>query len=618
MPSERAEAPTTQAAGAPSGIPEHIYAKRWWTLAVLNLSLVLIVLGNSVLNVALPTLVFELDATNAELQWIVDAYALVFGSLLLTMGALGDRFGRGGALKAGLVIFGAASATAFWATTPEHLIAIRAVMGIGAALVMPATLSILITVFPRGERGKAMGIWAAFAGLGGAIGPVVGGWLLEHFSWPSIFAINIPVVALALIGGWLLVPTSKDPEQGKLDPVGALLSIVSLTGLLFAIIEGPERGWTDELVLTGFALAAITGLAFILWELTTEHPMLPLGFFRERGFSVGTTTISMTFFGMFAVFFVLTQYLQFVQGYSPLQAGIRVLPFAGGMMLGAPNSDRLARRFGTPRIVAFGMLMLSGSLVAFALFQVDTAYWRQAPFFLMSGLGMGFAMAPATTTIMDSVPERKAGVGSAVNDTSREVGGAVGIAVLGSILNEGYQRNLSEAIPASVPSQAREAVTNSVGAALTMAERVGGEQGAALAAAAKLAFVDAMTWTFVAGAIVTLLAALIAWRWLPELDAHSQASAPGPSPTPHPSAAPAAPGSAVGPATGLVRTCHLCEQSVQGPVSYTTTANGATHAKRATRGQASGPSWRRIHACPPCYFGSLDEPGRAAYKRERV
>lgn len=494
--------------------PDEIHLRRWLILAVLCLSLVLVVLGNTSLNVALPTLVRELDASGSELQWIVDAYALVFGGLLLSAGAIGDRFGRKGALQNGLVMFGLASLAATIATQPEHLVAARAAMGVGAAFIMPATLSILTNVFPPEERGRAIGVWAAFAGVGGAIGPIVGGWLLDHFWWGSIFFLNVVVVVAALGFGLVLVPTSRDPRHTRLDPAGAALSIVALGALLYGIIEGPEEGWTAPVTLGAFGIALLVGAGFVRWELRAAHPMLPMQYFRDPRFSVGSTAIALAFFAMFGMFFLLTQYLQFVLGYSPLEAGVRTLPTAVALMISAPNSDLLAARFGAHRVVGTGLVVVTGGLVGLSLLTITTPYWVLGLVLFVLGLGMGSSMAPSTGSIMAAMPQAKAGVGSAVNDTSREVGGAVGVAVLGTLLNAGYRSNLDAQVTGIVPDGVRETAGESVGAALGIANELG-EAGRPLFEAARSAFTDAMGVSFLVAAGMTLLGAVVAWRRLP-------------------------------------------------------------------------------------------------------
>lgn len=494
---------------------DYDFTRRWRTLAVLCLSLIIVVVGNTVLNVALPTLVRELAATSSQLQWIVDSYALVFAGLLLTAGALGDRFGRKGALTIGLVIFGTASGISAFATSAGQLVALRAMMGVGAALIMPATLSILTNVFPPHERARAIAIWAGLAGGGAAIGPIASGFLLEHFWWGSVFLVNLPVVAAALIGGRLLVPKSKDTAQPPLDPVGAVLSMVGLGALLYGIIEGPNHGWTNPVTLA-WGLGGIAVLVlFGLWERRSTHPMLDLRFFRSPTFSSAAGAITLIFFAMFGTFFLFTQYLQLVLGYGTLEAGVRMLPMAFTMMVAAPSSARLVERFGARRVVTTGLCLVAAGLFLLAGVGVDTPYWRLVLNLMVLAGGMGLSMAPSTTGIMASLPLGKAGVGSAVNDTTRELGGALGVAVLGSLLASQYAASLSNAVGSLLPGPALEAAKSSLGGALGVAQALGGPAGDSLAAAARSAFVDAMGTSLTVAGVVVLLAAFLVSRYYP-------------------------------------------------------------------------------------------------------
>lgn len=494
------------------------YRLRWWTLAVLSASLVIIGLDNTILNVAIPTLQTELGASASELQWMVDSYVLVFAGLLLTMGALGDRFGRKKMLQAGLLIFGASSLLAAFSDSSGELIAARAVMGIGGALIMPSTLSIITDVFPREERGKAIGIWTGMAALGIATGPALGGFLLEKsgFGWGSVFLINIPVVAIAIAAGLFLVPESRDPVPPKIDIPGAALSISFLSILVYAIIEAPAKGWLDPLVLAAFGGSLLLGAAFIITELKVPHPMLNLSFFRNPRFSAGVAAITLAFFALFGMIFVLTQYLQFVHGYSALEAGIRITPFAFGMMLGAANSHRLVRKLGTNKVVAMGLLILAGSLASLALWDVDTAYWVIGATIVIMSFGIANAMAPATDAVMGAVPLAKAGVGSAMNDTTRQVGGAFGIAIIGSLLNSIYSSGMNDSQAVSnLPPEAAAAASNSIGMAVEVASRLPAPAGEALLAAAKGDFVDAMGVAFLVAAGVAFAGAVIVARFMP-------------------------------------------------------------------------------------------------------
>lgn len=485
-----------------------IHARRWWTLAVMCLSLMVIGVDNTILNVALPTLVRDLHATTSQLQWIVDAYTLVFAGLLLTAGSLGDRFGRRRGLTIGLVIFGFGSVASALVHSPNHLIATRALMGIGGALIMPATLSIISNVFTvPAERARAIAVWAGFSAMGIALGPLSGGWLLQHFWWGSVFMVNIPIVALALLGGRLFVPESKDPSPRGLDPFGALLSIVGLVTLVWAIIEAPGRGWTDGTTLGAFALGGLLMAAFIAWERHSDHPMLDVGFFANPRFTAASTAVTLVFFALFGSMFLQTQYLQFVLGYTALQAGIRVGPVALVLMVVAPLSARLVERIGTKLVVASGLAIVSVALVILSFATPTSGYPLVLASMLVMGLGMGMTMAPATESIMGSLPRAKAGVGSAVNDTTRQVGGALGVAILGSLLASTYRSSLGTSVS--------EAARASVGGALAVARDMGGEQGAALARAAKSAYVDGMSVGVLVAAGVALVGGLVALAFLP-------------------------------------------------------------------------------------------------------
>src|SRR5437763_11991456 len=375
-------------------------SRRWWTLSVLCLSLLMVVVGNTALNVAIPTLVRDIHATDTQLQWIVDAYSLVFAGLLLTAGALGDRFGRKGALTIGLCIFGTGSFLAGVSDTPNQLIVCRAIMGIGGAFVMPATLSILTNVFPVHERARAIAIWAGVAGAGGAIGPITSGYLLAHFHWGSVFFINLPVVATALIAGKFLVPTSRDPRRVPLDPVGAVLTIVGLASLLYGIIEAPIRGWGDARTIAAFVFAVVVLAQFAIWELRNSHPMLDLRFFKRMSFTGGAAAITLVFFGMFGMFFLMTQYLQFVHGWTPLGAGVRLLPFAATMMIVAPSSARVAERIGTKQTVAAGLAIAAVGLVIASRLQVDSSHGLLVVAFAVLASGMALTMPASTASIL--------------------------------------------------------------------------------------------------------------------------------------------------------------------------------------------------------------------------
>src|SRR5690242_10083498 len=348
--------------------------RRWWTLVVLCLSLLVIGLDNTILNVALPTMQRDLDASSSQLQWIVDVYMLVFAGVLLTAGSLGDRFGRKRALTFGLAVFALGSLGSALASSPELLIAMRALMGVGGAFIMPSTLSILTATFPAEERGKAIGIWAGVSGLGIAIGPVAGGWLIEHADWAWIFLVNVPIVLAALVAGRWLVPESLDESAPRLDLRGFLLSFAALTTLIWGLIEAPARGWTDGLVLAAFAVALLVGVAFLRWERRAPAPMIDVALFRNPRFTASSAAISLAFFALFGMIFFLTQYMQMVKGYDALDAGIKTLPVAAGLVFAGPSSTKLTEKLGLRVVVPLGLLFVAGGMYLISLCDASSSY----------------------------------------------------------------------------------------------------------------------------------------------------------------------------------------------------------------------------------------------------
>jgi EmrB/QacA subfamily drug resistance transporter len=469
------------------------HPRRRAILGVLCLSLLIVVIDNTVLNTALPTLARDLHAGTSGLQWVVDAYSLAFASLLVTAGALGDRFGRRRALNLGLAVFALGSLAAAFAPSAGMLIADRVVMGIGAAFVMPSTLSILNAVFPPAERPRAIAAWSAVAGVGIVIGPTLGGALLSQFSWGSIFLVNVPLVALALLGVARVVPETVQRESGRLDVAGTLLSAAGLLAVVDAIIEAPSRGWGAPLTLV--ELAAGVGLiaAFVLWELRSSHPLIDIRVFANRAFSAASASVTVIFFSLFGSLFALTQYLQLVHGYSPLSAGVRALPFALAMGAASPLSTTLASRLGTRWVVAGGLALMGVGLFALSTAGVATPYPPVAAYVAVMGAGMGLVMAPASTTIMASVPPEQAGAGSAVNDTVREVGGALGVAVIGSLVSGLYGHRMSDLLSTHhAPEALNHAASGSVAAADLIGQSVGGVRGSEIVGAAHSAFTSAM------------------------------------------------------------------------------------------------------------------------------
>ena len=502
---------------------QRVFERRWKILGVMSLSLVIVMLNNVTLNVALPELTKELGTSNSEMQWVMDAYALVFGGTLLVMGAIGDRYGRKPALQAGLVLVAAASAaTALYAETSEHVILARATMGLGAALVMPATLSVVVVVFPIEERGKAVGIWAAMAGVGAPLGLLVGGWAVENYDWQMVFWINVPIILLALALGLVLVPNSRDEQRRPMDPLGAVLSVGALGSILYAIIEAPNAGWTSTETLGIGALGALLAYFFVIWERRREHPLLPMVLFRDKGFSMGLVAIMLAFFVMFSFMFTQMLHFQLVRGHSPLGAALRFLWLPLGLMPAAANSDRLAAKFGSNNVVAVGLSLVTLGMLIFTTVEVDTEYYVLALIFMLLGLGMGLIMAPSTTLVMDSVPSDKAGVGSATNDASREIGGALGIAIGGSVLNEYYQRSMS--LPGGLEHLGAGPVES-----FPAAMQIGGELmaqgnmlGEQLIETARLAFMDGMVASAAVAGAIAFTNAVLVKMYMPRRVIHSE------------------------------------------------------------------------------------------------
>ncbi len=492
------------------------HPRRRQILLVLCLSLLVVVIDNTVLNTALPTLARDLHAGTSSLQWIVDAYTLCFAALLIPAGALGDRFGRRLSLIGGLIVFALGSLAASFAPSSGMLIADRVVMGFGAAFVMPATLSILNAVFPPGERAQAIAAWSAVAGVGIVIGPTLGGFLLSHFWWGSVFLVNVPLVALALAGVIRIVPETAEPGRRSLDIAGTLLVAGALFLIVDAIIEAPSRGWTSPVTLVG-ALAGSAALAvFTWWELRVSEPLIDLRVFSHRAFSVASASVTVIFFALFGSLFVFTQYLQLVRGYSPLSAGIRALPFAIAMGAISPISPWLANKLGNRTIVPAGLALMGLGLLDLSTAGVQTPNPALALAVAVMGAGMGLVMAPASTTIMTTVPSDQAGAGSAVNDTIREVGGALGVAVVGSITAAAYRSRLSgDLVTRHAPGVVVHIATGSIAAADAIGKGVGGVRGSEIVQAAHNSFTSAMALGMRVAAAVALVSAVATVAALP-------------------------------------------------------------------------------------------------------
>lgn len=493
-------------------------SRRWLALGVLCLSLLLAVVDNTIVNVALPTLNKELGASTTQLQWIVDAYTLVFTALLLAMGHFGDRFGRKRALQIGLVVFAITSALAALATTSGQLIGARALMGIGAALIFPATLAIIVNVFtdPK-ERAAAIGIWTAMVGVAVAIGPIVGGLLLEHFWWGSIFMVNIPVVIVAIALGAFLVPESRDPKVGRMDYRGLVLSAAGVGLVIWAIIEGPSWGWTSPAIL----VALIGGLAvlsvFVLVERRLSHPLLDVRLFKNARFTAASLSIATAFFALFGFIFLITQYLQLIQGFSPLQAGIRTLPFAIATGVMSPVAIVLMHRFGSKTIVVLGLLVMAAGFVIATTVKEDTPYFGAVVISMVTiAAGLGLATSPATDSIMGALPAEQAGVGSAVNDTTRELGGTLGVAVVGSVFLSVYGAKVIDGYRSmGLPPQYESVVRESMGGGIAVAEQLPAGPAAELMSIVKSSFIDGLSRGSLVSAIVVAVGAIVALRFLP-------------------------------------------------------------------------------------------------------
>jgi EmrB/QacA subfamily drug resistance transporter len=485
--------------------------QRRLVLASMCLALATVVSAVSSLNVALPDLARDLHATQTQLQWIVDAYAVVFSGLLLLAGAIGDRIGRRPVLLAGLAIFAIAAGEGIWVDDPGALIAVRAGMGLGAAAIMPSTLSIITTIFPADEREKAVSIWAGVAGGSALLGLLVSGALLEAFSWQSVFAFTCALGLIALIAAARIAPNSR-LDRARLDAVGGVLSAVGLSALVYGIIEGPAKGWTDAMTLAAFATALVLIAAFIAWELRRDEPLLDPRLFRLPGFGAGTLSITAQFFAFFGFIFVILQYVQFVLGYSPLVAGLALAPIAILMMGLSPRVPRLLAHVGPARVAPLGLMSMAAGFVIFSRLGTGSTYWPILGGLVLLGAGAALATTPATAAIVSSLPRSKQGVASAVNDAAREVGGALGIAVLGSALTDRYQAGVSGAV-AHAPGALAEHAQSALPAAMALAQQLGGAKGSALAAQAQSAFVDGLGLAMViAAATVAAAAVFVLWR----------------------------------------------------------------------------------------------------------
>jgi EmrB/QacA subfamily drug resistance transporter len=486
-------------------------------LIVICLSVFVISVDATIVNVALPTFSRELGADTAQLQWIVDAYTLVMSGLLLSAGSLSDRYGRRGWLSAGLAAFAITSAVAAEVDSAGALIAARAAMGVGAAVIFPTTLGLITNIFNDPvKRAKAIGLWAAMVGVGVAAGPMTGGWLLENFSWGSIFLVNVPIAAVAIVGGVLFIPTSRDTVAPPVDVPGLIVSAMGITVLVYSVIEAPNWGWDNIRAVTGFATAAVILVAFILWERHTSHPMLDVSVFANRRFSGGSLAVTAGFLTLFGFIFVITQYFQFIKGYSAFETGVRLLPVAVSIAAASVVGPRLVQRIGTTVVVAGGLVIFAAGLAWASTVDGATPYTEIAAQMLLLGGGLGFATAPATEAIMGSLSADKAGVGSAMNDTTREFGGTLGVAVVGSIFSSVYTSRLAEdSTVVALPSSLRETMSRSMAGAYRVIEQLSPGQIGRVGDAVNRAFLDGLQIGSLVCAGIALAAAAVVAVTLP-------------------------------------------------------------------------------------------------------
>ena len=486
-------------------------------LAFICLSVFVISVDATIVNVALPTLSKELDADTAQLQWIVDAYTLVMAGLMLSAGSLSDRFGRRGWLSSGLALFALTSAVAAQAGSADALIAARAAMGVGAAVIFPTTLSLITNIFVDPvKRAKAIGLWAAMVGVGVAAGPITGGWLLEHFSWGSVFMVNVPIAAVAIIGGLLFVPTSRDPSAPSIDVLGLVLSSIGITALVYTVIEAPNWGWTSARTALGFGVAIVLLVGFALWERHSSHPMLDVSVFLNRRFSGGSLAVTAGFLTLFGFIFVITQYFQFIKGYSAFETGVRLLPVAISIAVASIAGPRIVERIGTTAVVVAGLAIFAAGLAWASTADANSPYIQIAMQMVLLGGGLGLTTAPATESIMGSLSADKAGVGSAVNDTTRELGGTLGVAIVGSVFASIYTGRLgANAAVSALPEQVRATMERSMAAAQAVIGQLPQPVIPDVRAAVNAAFLDGMQIGSLVCAGIALAAAIVVAIMLP-------------------------------------------------------------------------------------------------------
>ena len=492
------------------------YPGRWWALAAICVPLIVVSIDGTILNVALPTIARDLRATSSQLVWINSAYIIIFGSTILLAGSLGDKYGRKWFLEAGLLVFVAGSIWAGLSTTSYSLIFARAFMGIGGGMIMPATLSLITNIFPDSERPRAIGVWAGMAGIGVAIGPLAGGLILTHLEWGAVFFVNIPIVAVAVVAVWLLVPNSRAADIPPIDIRGAVLSFAGLLAFFYGLIVGPSRGWSDPSVVISFALAVVLLALFVYLELRTPNPLMEVRFFKIPAFTTGVISIAICFFALFGLLYVLTLYLQSVLAYSPMKAGLALVPFALVLLVGSPLVPRLTTKIGGRLVVSIGLFIVGAGMLVFTQVSTTTSYPLVFAGLLLVSAGLTLAQVPSSNAIMGSIPKDRAGEGSAMNAAMRQIGSSLGIAIIGGVSQLGYCNMLAkssafQALPASSARTAEAGITG----ALSVSQGLGAS-GDALAGAARSAFVKGLDVSMIITAVIALIGAVLAYRFIPK------------------------------------------------------------------------------------------------------
>lgn len=502
--------------------------RRWLALAVMCFTVLLISLDGTILNVALPTLVIALRPSASGLQWIADSYVLTEAVLLMFCGALGDRIGRRRTFLLGVVVFGASSAGCALVHTAGLLIAARVVTGIGAALLMPATLSLIAATFPPWERSRAIGIWAGISGIGTAAGPLLGGWLLQHFWWGSVFIINVPIAAVALVGGLLFVTESRADGDRPIDPVGVGLSATGLAAVTYGVITAADRGWTGAEVLAPIAGGLVLVVAFVFWDDRRRQPMVDFHLFRNPTFSTGLGAVTAAFFAMFGISFLLSQYIQFVQGDSVFEVGLRFLPMAAGTLVGSNSATRLAGRFGLRAVIVVGMLLIAAALAIYTTLGVNSDVVPIAVAFTLVGIGLGLVVAPASNAVIGTLPADKIGIGSGLRSTVQLLAGSFGVAIIGNLTTTRYHDRMAAALRGplrSLPGPARGAVVNQIGGAVESARSLPAGLASRVTAASDGAFVSGVRLGALVDLVVMLVAAVAVARYIPAAPPHVPAPA---------------------------------------------------------------------------------------------